>query len=163
MWPHFFGPPCNRPDAINVADRPPGRRRRTWRCPWRDGRRTGDRPSRRCPSWWTLRARRTATPRPVPPSPAGSAAPRRTYSRAASRWRYVIARRADDRLAWNHEWITVTPSWPVHQGQVHRISKRTNCSGRWTLLRVLSPYHTIPYSFNNVADMIRNLQQYCSI
>ena len=23
-------------------------------------------------------------------------------------------------------------------------------------------YHTIPYSFNNVAD-IRNLQQYCSI
>jgi len=25
-----------------------------------------------------------------------------------------------------------------------------------------SNYHTIPYSFNNVAD-IRNLQQYCSI
>jgi len=28
--------------------------------------------------------------------------------------------------------------------------------------RICIPYHTIPYSFNNVAD-IRNLQQYCSI
>jgi len=35
-------------------------------------------------------------------------------------------------------------------------------TSHWPVSVYVCLYHTIPYSFNNVAD-IRNLQQYCSI